>query len=179
PGGWQAGECNEEWPVEGAIWRSYFEAARRLLELYAENKGGYIRVAKALTYEGWAFRDRWNNPRLFSSDDVRRIVANWREYAGIVTDGRAKERVAHETVENASILYDTGRAVFNLDLLRKVAEVQEHRSMTTRPTGSVERVYPYGLLRLLYCASCEQIALDEDNPRRRSRLSGTNMDRPR
>lgn len=150
-----------------------------MLELYTENKGGYIRVAKALTYEGWAFRDRWNNPRLFSSDDVRRIVANWREYAGIVTDGRAKERVAHETVENASVLYDTGRAVFDLDLLRKVAEVQEHRSMTTRPTGSVERVYPYGLLRLLYCASCEQIALDEDNPRRRSRLSGTNMDRPR
>ena len=72
-----------------------------------------------------------------------------------------------------------GRAVFDLDLLRKVAEVQEHRSMTTRPTGSVERVYPYGLLRLLYCASCEKIALDEDNPRRRSRLSGTNMDRPR
>lgn len=178
-GGWQAGENGAETPMEGAQWRSYFEAARRLLELYSENKGGYNRVCKTLTYEGWAFRDRWNNPRLFSSDDVRRIVANWREYAGIVTDGRAKERVAHETAENAAILFETGRAVFDLDLLRKVAQVQEERSMTTRPTGSVDRVYPYGLLRLLYCATCEKIARDEDNPRRRSRLSGTNMDRPR
>ncbi|MBK9123583.1 MAG: recombinase family protein [Chloroflexi bacterium] len=178
-GGWQGGESGGESPVEGAVWRSYHDAARRVLELYAENKGGYSRIAKSLTREGWAFRDRWGIPRLFSSDDVRRVVANWREYAGIVTDGRAKERVAHETEDNAAVLYDTGRAVFSLDLLRRVARVQEQRSVTTRPTGSVDRVYPYGLLRLLYCARCEAIAREEGNLRRRSRLSGTNMDRPR
>lgn len=57
--------------------------------------------------------------------------------------------------------------------------MQAQRSINTRPTGSVRRVYPYGLLRLVYCARCEHIALTEDNPRRRSRLSGTNTDKPR
>ncbi len=132
-----------------------------------------------MTDGGWAFQDRWGNQRLFSSDDVRRIVANWREYAGMVDSGRAKERVAHENEDQHTLLYDTGRGVFELDLLSQLARVQESRSITTRPTGSVERVYAYGLLRLVYCAHCEQIAIQEDNPRRRTRLSGTNTDKPR
>jgi DNA invertase Pin-like site-specific DNA recombinase len=178
-GDWVAGQLGEDSPTNDAVWYGYHDAAKRLLELYAEDKGGYNRVSKVMTNEGWVFRDRWNNPRLFCSDDVRRVVANWREYAGIVSDGRAKERVAHEFEQQDSILYDTGRAVFDLDLLRRVAQVQEQRSMTIRPSGSKQRVYPYGLLRLVYCARCEQIALNEDNPKRRSRLSGTNTDRPR
>jgi hypothetical protein len=71
------------------------------------------------------------------------------------------------------------RSVFDIELLKKVGIVQQRR-MTKRPTGSVRGlVYPYGLLRVVYCAHCEQIALTEDNPKRRSRLSGTNADRPR
>lgn len=178
-GDWIAGQLGEDSPTDDAVWYGYYDAAKYVLELYAEDKGGYNRVAKLLTREGWAFRDRWNSPRLFCSDDVRRVVANWREYAGIVGDGRAKERVAHELEQQDSILYDTGHAVFDLDLLRRVAQVQEQRSMTIRASGSKKRVYAYGLLRVVYCARCEQIALNEDNPKRRSRLSGTNTDRPR
>ncbi|MBK9745787.1 MAG: recombinase family protein [Chloroflexi bacterium] len=178
-GGWQAGRLGDEPPVEGAIWRGYYDAAKKALELYAKDVGGYTRLATSLTNEGWAFRDRWGEPRLFSNDDVRRIIANWRTYAGFVDTGRAKERVAHEHPGQMNTLFDTGRAVFELDLLRKVADVQERRSVTTRPTGSVPRVYQYGLLRLIYCAHCEQIAQQENNPKRRSRLSGSNMGKPR
>jgi len=157
----------------------YYDAAKRVLEIYARDKGGYNRICKLLTREGWAFRDRWHEPRLFKSEDVRRCISNWREYAGIVTEGKARNRRAYESAQQESILYDTGRAVFDLDLLRRVARVQAQRSVNKRPTGSVRRVYPYGLLRLVYCAHCEHIAFKEDNPRRRSRLSGTNTDKPR
>ncbi len=178
-GGWQAGKVDDDTPMEGAVWHGYYDAAKRVLELYSEDKNGYNRIAKQLTREGWAFRDRWDNPRLFKSEDVRRCIANWREYAGIITDGKARNRAAYEDAQQDEILYDTGRAVFDLDLLRKVARVQAQRSMVIRPSGSVRRVYPYGLLRLVYCAHCERIAFKEDNPRRRSRLSGTNTDKPR
>lgn len=46
----------------------------------------------------------------------------------------------------------------NLHEQAQVAQVHQQQSMTTRPSGSVERVYPYGLLRLIYCAHCENIA---------------------
>ena len=178
-GGWMAGETDEAIPpAEGAVWHGYYEAAKRVLEMYAEDKRGYNRICKLLTHEGWAFRDRWNEPR-FKSEDVRCCIANWREYAGIVTEGKARNRRAYESDQQDSVLYDTGRAVFDLDLLRRVARVQAQRSVNKRPTGSVRRVYPYGLLRLVYCAHCEHIALTENNPRRRSRLSGTNTDKPR
>ncbi len=104
-----------------------------MLELYSEDKNGYNRIAKQLTREGWAFRDRWNNPRLFNSEDVRRCIANWREYSGIITDGKARNRAAYEDEQQDEILYDTGRAMFDLDLLRKVARVQAQRSMVIRP----------------------------------------------
>lgn len=96
----------------------------------------------------------------------------------LIVDGQ-KNGLPMKIEAQDSILYDTGRAVFDLDLLRSVARVQEQRSITTRPTGSVKRVYAYGLLRLVYCAHCEKIAFKEDNPRRRLRLGGTNTDKPR
>ncbi len=174
-----AGEAGEAAPVEGAVWHGYYDAAKRVARNIRKKQGRLQSICKLLTREGWAFRDRWHEPRLFKSEDVRRCISNWREYAGIVTEGKARNRRAYESAQQESILYDTGRAVFDLDLLRRVARVQAQRSVNKRPTGSVRRVYPYGLLRLVYCAHCEHIAFKEDNPRRRSRLSGTNTDKPR
>ena len=178
-GSWTAGVAGEEPPHPEALWRAYYDAARRVLELYVRDLAGYNSIAQLITNEGFAFRDRWKNPRLFSSDDVRRITSNWREYAGIIVDGRAKEKIAAKLNEPSAILHDTGRAVFDLDLLRQVAQVQEKRSMVIRPTGSVKTVYDYALLRLVYCAHCDRIATEQHDPRRRSRLSGTRTDRAR
>src|SRR5690606_26832461 len=77
-------------PVEGAIWRGYFDCANRILEIYAEDRIGRERIAYQINDEGWAFRNRRNRPRPITSDDVRRVTTSWREYAGIVTDGRGK-----------------------------------------------------------------------------------------
>ncbi|MBK9123614.1 MAG: hypothetical protein IPM16_10925 [Chloroflexi bacterium] len=102
-GGWRGGESGGEDSVERAVWRRYHDAARRVRKLYAENKGGYRRIAKSLTRERWAFRDRWGTPRLFSSDNVRRIVASWRE--SFETARRAAIAVLRQQLANLLDLY--------------------------------------------------------------------------
>ena len=62
------------------------------------------------------------------------------------------------------ILYDTGRCVFPFDLIQRVAQVQEGRSVTTRPFGSVKVSHPYPLTRLLLCAQCERNAASKITP---------------
>lgn len=122
---------------------------------------------------GWAFRDRWNNPRVLKDDDVRRVISNWREYAEFVLQGRAKERIANEIEDPTSILYDTGRAVFDLELLFDVAKTQEARSITTRPLGSVTQPHIFALSFLTYCACCDRTADVQENPKLRSRIIWT------
>ena len=159
---------------------SLYDCARRILEEYAQDMHGYNRVAKKLTQEGWMFRDRKSVPRLIDSDDVRRVTSNWREDAGIVGDGRAKEKIASQLEKPSALIHDTGRAVFDLDLLRAVAAAQEKRSFTIkRAVGADTPAYDYALLNLVFCAHCERIAIQENNPKRRSRLHGSNTDKPR
>ncbi|MEO1443625.1 MAG: recombinase family protein, partial [Chloroflexota bacterium] len=108
-GAWQlpdgtfiAGETDEKPPHPDAIWRGYYACTQRVLEIYSENRYGYNRIAEIMTGEGWMFRDRWGNPRLISSDDIRRITSNWRQYAGIVPDGRSKDNAAYNLDDPAS-----------------------------------------------------------------------------
>src|SRR5690606_4662999 len=108
-------------PVPDALWRGYHACAERILTMYKDNLHGYDYIARTLNGEGWSFRDRWDNPRPLKMDDVRRVTSNWREYAGLTLHGRAKERIANEIENPSAVLYDTGRAVFDLDLLHAVA----------------------------------------------------------
>lgn len=162
-------------PHDDAVWYGYADCAEKILRLYAQNQHGYNRLAHIMTEEGYRFRDRYNEPRLINSDDIRRVTSNWRTYAGNVVYGRGKEIIAHRTEKPSEIPYDAQRAVFPLDLIRAVAEAQEKRSITTRPTGSVRRAHGYVLTRIVFCAHCERLAEQEGNPQRRSRLSGTNQ----
>ena len=176
----QAGLTRNEPPEANALWFGYYECARRILEIYAQNVSGYDKIARRMTKEGWRFRDRDGLPRLMNGDDIRRVTSNWREYAGLVGDGKAKEKNASQIEDPAALLYETGRAVFDLGLLRRVADVQKSRSFTVeRAVGAKANVNDYALLRLVYCAHCERIAQQEDNPRRRSRLSGSFSHKPR
>lgn len=90
------------------------------------------------------------------------------------TDGRAKDQNASLIDNPTAIFNDTGRAVFSVELLRRVAVVQEKRSETKRPRGSVRKAHPFMLARLLYCAHCERAAEQQQDPRLRTRLSGHN-----
>ena len=73
------------------------------------------------------------------------------------------------------MLHETGRAVFDLDLLHAVAKTQAGRSVTRRPAGTVSKAHIFGLSDLLYCAHCHQLASEHDNPSLRARLIGWNQ----
>ncbi|MBK8139495.1 MAG: recombinase family protein [Chloroflexi bacterium] len=170
-----SGENSTEPPHESAVWRGYFDCAERILQLYRDGTLGYKRIAQTVMSEGYQFRDRWGQPRSINSDDARRVVANWRAYAGLVGYGRAKEVVAHKQQDAASVLHETGRAVFDLDLLKDIATVHEKRSLTSRPVGTSPKAYIFGLSQLLYCAHCDAVAIREENPKRRARIAGWNQ----
>jgi len=167
----QAGMRTEP-PEPGAIWRGYAECARRILKLYAYSGLGYERIAYRLSAEGWVFRNRHQQPRPIDRDDVRRVIADWPAYAGLVFVGRAKDRKAHDNLtwfDSAPV----ARYVFPRALLQRVALVQEQRAFNRRGDGSVVRAFPYPLVRLLYCARCEQRAIEQADPKLRKRLTGT------
>ncbi|MEO1289370.1 MAG: recombinase family protein, partial [Chloroflexota bacterium] len=58
-------------PANGAIWRSYFDCAKYILETYALDEMGLNKIAYKLTEEGWCFRDRKQVPRPITGDDIR------------------------------------------------------------------------------------------------------------
>lgn len=159
-------------PVAGGLWRGYYACAERILTFYSQGNYGYHNVAYQVSAEGWLFRERNDEPRPLNGDDVRRVVGNWREYAGIVTEGRAKDKNASLLDDPVGILHDTGRAVFDLELLRQVALVQQTRSVTLRPAGAKRTAAVYPLTNLLYCAHCERDAHERNDPKLRSRFSG-------
>jgi DNA invertase Pin-like site-specific DNA recombinase len=173
-GAFKPGKDQHQPPHPDALWRGYYECAECILQLYKDNKRGYWAIATQLNHEGWAFRDRWDKPRAVTGDDVRRVTSNWREYAGLIVDGRAKERIAHEIENPSGVLFDTGRAVFDLPLLHDVAKTQEERSFTTPRMGITPKAATFALSHLLYCASCETIARNQETDRLRSRIIGWN-----
>ncbi len=158
-------------PDEGALWRSYFDCAERILTLYKENKYGAEVIAYQLNIEGWPFKDRYGIPRPMDKDDVRRVVRAWPEYGGIVHEKSAKKR-RPEDIDLENIPFVPERAVFPLDLLRDVAQVFADRALAPRNDGVNKDVSIYALNGMTYCARCEQLAAEQNDPRLRSRLSG-------
>lgn len=169
-GTFQVGEEDEP-PHEKAVWRPYYQATNELLRRYAENKHGQIAIAYWMQEQGWAFRDRYGNPRPFTGDDVRRVCANWAEYGGIVGNKKARDRHPLE-IEYSEIDLDHERAVFPVKLLYRVAKVRKERTTKPRNVGVAKTDYRYTLSELVYCAHCEQLAEKHDNPKLRSRLGG-------
>ncbi|MEO1164433.1 MAG: recombinase family protein [Chloroflexota bacterium] len=174
-GTFKADRVGSQPPEPHAVWRGYYECAKRILELYAEDRMGRERIAYAMNEEGWAFRDRKKRPRPITEDDVRRTTSNWRGYAGIVVDGRAIDLTAAQIENPTDILHDTGKAVFPLELLHQVATVQEKRSHFRQPRGGMRKKRAYALSHMTYCAHCERLARKHDNPDLRSRLSGVDQ----
>lgn len=167
-----AGIEGEEPPENNAVWRGYYECAKLILEMYRANLRGYGWIANELNRQGWVFKDRWNEPRPLKLDDVRRVTSAWREYAGMVLQGKARDRIAAKLENPTSILYDTGRAVFDLDLLRAVAQTQEARSVIRRPSGMIRVAHIFPLSDLLYCAECNRQAEAGEDNSLRSRIIG-------
>jgi len=160
-------------PVEGAIWRGYWECLQEILTTYIETPIGIALIARRLNEAGWAFCDRRDKPRKITRGDVRRVVANWPEYGGAVLDRSSKDRPAYETIDFDDIPLRADRAVLPLDMLKKVATVRRQRSLFPQrygPESDGRRTYL--LTSLIYCAHCADHAHREENPDLESRLTG-------
>ncbi|MBZ0304749.1 MAG: recombinase family protein, partial [Anaerolineae bacterium] len=160
-------------PGDDAIWRAYYECAHYILRLYVEGDNGLERIAYQLNQEGWPFRDRTGVPRPISRDDVRRVVANWPEYGGIVMDRKAKERPAYKKYDVAELPFKEERAVFPIKLLKAVAQVRQERTIRPTNDGVNRKSHPYPLAGITYCAHCVGLAEKHNNPKLRSRLGGS------
>jgi len=170
-GTYQKGLPNKA-PDPAAQWRSYYAAAEHVLTVYAEGNLGQDMVAFQMQIEGWPFRDAKGNPVPMETDDVRRIVANWPEYGGYVTEKRARERHPHDYPVD-KILLNPERAVFGLELLYEVGRVRARRAHERfTHDGTKQSDHPYPLNSITYCYHCEQLAEKHNNPSLRSRFGG-------
>jgi DNA invertase Pin-like site-specific DNA recombinase len=172
-GTWQAGRVGEASPIDGALWRGYFECAERILTMYADEQARES-ICRRLQSEGWAFRDRQGQPAPLEIDDVRRVVSNWAEYGGHVSKHRARERHPVEYPPDEVIAnLNPKRAVFDVDLLARVARTRRNRALRKHPTDSInKKARAYPLSGLTYCAHCERMAQNRNKPQWRSLLSG-------
>ncbi len=166
-----AGEADQP-PEAGAIWRGYHDTARYLLTLYAQNSMGLEKIAYTLNDEGWPFCDRYGQPRAVTRDDVRRVVANWPEYGGLVFDAKAKDRPAYADYDVDDMPWREERAVFPLELLRQVGRVRQARTLRPNDKGVKREASAYALSGITFCAHCDDLAMAEHNPKLRTRLTG-------
>jgi DNA invertase Pin-like site-specific DNA recombinase len=133
-------------PMPRAIWRGYFECAEYILKSYAINRHGIDAIAYKMQTEGWPFRDRHGNPRPIHSEDIRRVISNWAEYGGHVSQRRARERHALDLkIDKIDLIEE--RSVFPVELLYRVAQVRRERSIR-RPVdhGYKPDNFPYPAL---------------------------------
>ncbi|MBN2470232.1 MAG: recombinase family protein [Anaerolineae bacterium] len=170
-GTFQAGVASAA-PHPDAIWRSYYECAKYVLEIFAEGNIGADKIAYRMNAEGWPFCNRQKQPRSFMRGDVRRIIANWPEYGGFVSDNRAKDRPGYEDYVSDEIPFNEDRAVFPIQLLRDVAQLRKERSIRPADDGMTKKAYPYPLSAITYCAHCEALAKAQNNPSLRTPLTG-------
>jgi len=160
-------------PDDTAFWRGYFEAAERILKLYSEGHMGREKLAYQMNDDGWFFRRRDGEPRPFNLDDIRRITANYLEYGGLVVGTKAKDRPAYEQAPVDEIVFDEDRAVFPIDLLRRVGYVRQQRTQKPSNNGIKRKDYAYPLAGITYCSHCEALAEKHDDPSLNTAFGGT------
>jgi DNA invertase Pin-like site-specific DNA recombinase len=165
---------SENAPDEMAVWRGFGDAARRCLEIFAENRNGRRRVAARLNQEGYRFYDAEGEIALFNDDDIRRITANWVEYGGGLVPGKARNRRGKYTNPENVTLHPE-RAVFDVELCTQVGHVLQERSRDPKRNTDYAihldaKMYP--LSKLVYCAHCEQLAQQESDSTLRGYLTG-------
>lgn len=141
---------SETFPFDGTE-RTYHESLRRCYELYAGGDMGLKATANLLNAEGWRFRGRDGEPRDWSGDNLRGVVALNRVYAGeIPTSGGAnKDR---RDVEYLPANY---QPILPPDLCRRVDEVWRWRPSVSHPdpAGTPSDYILTGLLRCGHCGS--------------------------
>jgi len=105
---------------------------------------------------------------------VRRVVANWPEYGGLVLDKSAKNRPAYESYQNVDeIPFNPDKAVFPIGLLRAVAQARLERTIRRLDESVNIKTHFYPLSAITHCATCVRRAKEQNDPRLRSALGGS------
>ena len=159
-------------PDPTAQWRSYFQAAERILTVYAQDDLGLDVIAYQMQIEGWPWRNRQGQPTSMETDDIRRVVANWAEYGGFVSQQRARERHPQDfPIEDITL--DPERSLFPLDLLYTVGRIRANRARERFTHDGTRHIdFPYPLNGITYCYQCELLAQKHNDAKLRSRLGG-------
>ncbi|MBK8032234.1 MAG: recombinase family protein [Chloroflexi bacterium] len=160
-------------PVRDAVWRGYYDATHRILSLYITGKYGMEKLSYAINEEGWAYRARTGEPRPFTGDDMRRIVAGWPAYGGVVRDRSAKDHPGYLIPADIDAFpFKEDRAVFDVSLLKRVALMQLERAIEPSDDKVKRGSYPYALSNITYCSHCEQRVRESGEEKLRTALSG-------
>ncbi len=146
------GNRNEGCPVDGAVFRGYFEAVERIMRLYAENRYGRRKIANIVNGEGYWFRDAKGKPRLFDGESIRSATANWHTYGGVPLPGKAAKRSA-KTMLPENIKLDPDRAVIDIELCYRVGRVRLERYRERQGSAPIHS-YVYPLVGIVCCAHC-------------------------
>jgi DNA invertase Pin-like site-specific DNA recombinase len=154
---------HDECPLDGAVFKGYFEAAERVMRLFAENRYGRRKIAKIVNSEGYRFRNVKGIPKRFDDEAVRAITANWHTYGGVILPGKATGRSA-KTMLPESIALSPERALMDIELCYRVGKVRNERYREHHFTTPIE-AYIYPLAGIVYCAHC-------NNMGERTRLQG-------
>lgn len=168
------GQATDAIADTGALWRSYADAVQRCMEIFLEARHGRRKIADLLNREGYRFRDADGTIELFDSDDVRRILSNWVEYGGGVVRNKRKNRRSRD-VSPANVELNPARAIFDVELCLEVGRtIQERAQNYTRNPDNAVRLdaSAYPLSKIIFCAHCERIAIEENRMAARSHLSG-------
>ncbi len=158
----------------GAIWRSFADAAHRCMEIFLEGRHGRRKIADMLNREEYRYRDADGHIEIFDSDDVRRILTNWVEYGGGIVQNKRKNR-RNKDVTPANVQLNPKHAIFDVDFCLDVGRtlLARSRNYNRNPDNAVRLdASSYPLSKLIYCAHCERIAIEQDSSSARSRLSG-------
>ncbi len=143
-----------ECPVEGAAFKGYFEAAERVMKLFAENRYGRRKIASIVNSEGYRFRSVKGKPKRFDDEAVRAILANWHTYGGVLMPGKATGRSA-KTMLPENIALNPERAIMDIDLCYRVGKVRHERYQEQHFAAPIE-AYVYPLAGIAYCAHCDR-----------------------
>ena len=174
-GSFAAGERDAP-PLPNARWRSYARCAQRIMILYTFGKRGYEKVSARMNADGWPFHDRDGLPREMSRDDIRRVLSNWPEYGGALTEKRGRDKQGKNRAPYRyaidEVHFDPQRAVFPLRLLMKVAQVRVARTIKRPDHGVIQKAHPYPLRDITYCYHCERRAAELNNPKLRTAIHG-------
>ncbi|GAB4574735.1 MAG: hypothetical protein Kow0077_22770 [Anaerolineae bacterium] len=157
-------------PHPDAVWRGYYDAVKRILELYAPGTLGYLALTHRINSEGYFFLTK-SGPGRFDLNAIKRIIRAWPEYGGTVMTLTPKKRSATTLAGiNIDDYISSERALFDPQLLRAVAQTFLNRRAKNTGTGKKRTAYTYALQGILVCHHCAQRAEQEGNPRLRTTL---------